>query len=225
MKELKKSEFWRYVKFIIFLLLLYFNFIFFYKITNSLSLIFNNNIIPKENNPKCTDLDPINIFKQILKKGIMKICKNKSSKHVCYKNKNTLFREKNGVVCKMENFVLDPNKWNYSGFIYKGPVDHENKGCPLISKGFFNMNCKDKKINEINKLYNRYFESWNYEYDDIMEIEEELAPGKTIFFISRNQDSPNLYHGGSELINAISIMYLFKLVPEQIQIIFIESIL
>ena len=57
-----------------------------------------------------------------------------------------------------------------------------------------------------------------------MEIEEELAPGKTIFFLSRNQDSPNLFHGGSELINVISIMYLLKLVPEQIQIIFLESI-
>ena len=53
---------------------------------------------------------------------------------------------------------------------------------------------------------------------------EELAPGKTIFFISRNQDSPNIFHGGSELINAISIMDLFDLNPENIQIIFLESI-
>ena len=51
----------------------------------------------------------------------------------------------------------------------------------------------------------------------------ELASGKTIFFLSRNQDSPNLFHGISEFINAISILYLFKLNPENIQIVFLES--
>ena len=191
-------------------------------------LFFSNNniinIIPNENNPKCTELDPINILNQRLKNGLMVICKNKSSNHICYKNKNSMLRIKNGVFCKMNNFVLDPSKWKNSGFIYKGPVDLVNKGCPLISKGFFNMNCKNNKVNEVNYLYNTYFESWNYEYFDNMEIEEELAPGKTIFFLSRNQDSPNLFHGGSELINAISMMHLLKLVPEQIQIIFLESI-
>ena len=40
--------------------------------------------------------------------------------------------------------------------------------------------------------------------------------GKTIFFISRNQDSPNLYHGGSEFVNALSFMYLLNLNPEDI---------
>ena len=52
---------------------------------------------------------------------------------------------------------------------------------------------------------------------------EELAPGKTVFFINRNQDSPNLFHGLSEIMNTLSIMYLFDLKPENIQIIFLES--
>ena len=54
---------------------------------------------------------------------------------------------------------------------------------------------------------------------------EEFAPGKIVFFISRNQDSPNLFHGSSEIINALSIMYLFNLKPEDIQIIFLESMI
>ena len=50
-----------------------------------------------------------------------------------------------------------------------------------------------------------------------------LSPGKTILFISRNQDSPNIFHGLSEIINVLCIMYLFNLKPENIQIIFLES--
>ena len=75
-----------------------------------------------------------------------------------------------------------------------------------------------------NLIYNSYFQAWNYNYEKKEDI-KELAPGKTIFFISRNQDSPNLYHGISELINTISVMYLFNLNPEDIQIIFLESML
>ena len=85
------------------------------------------------------------------------------------------------------------------------------------------MRCKNKKdLKNVNKIYQSYFQSWNYNYDDNEEL-EELAPGKTIFFISRDQNSPNLFHGGSELINTISIMNLFNFNPENIQIIFLES--
>jgi hypothetical protein len=68
--------------------------------------------------------------------------------------------------------------------------------------------------------------SWNYEYDSKNEQEklEELAPGKTVFLISRNQDSPNLFHGNSEIINVLSMIYLFNLDPKEIQVIFLESI-
>jgi hypothetical protein len=79
-------------------------------------------------------------------------------------------------------------------------------------------------INDVFDNYYRYLESWNYDYDNNHEEMEELAPGKTIFFMSRNQDSPNLFHGGSEFINAICTMYLLNLKPEDIKIIFLESI-
>ena len=72
-------------------------------------------------------------------------------------------------------------------------------------------------------MYNKYFGSWNYEYNEEEDI-EELAHGQTIFFLSRNQDSPNLYHGDSELINTVSLVYLLNLNPENIQVIFLESI-
>lgn len=44
------------------------------------------------------------------------------------------------------------------------------------------MNCKNNKVNEVHYLYNTYFKSLNYKYFDNMEIEEELAPGKTFFY-------------------------------------------
>jgi hypothetical protein len=121
--------------------------------------------------------------------------------------------------------VLDPSKSNHTNIIYKGPIDEVNKGCPLLSQGFLNMNCKNKRdLGNYSDIYKSYFQSWNYTYDNNnSEKLEELAPGKTIFFISRNQDSPNLFHGSSELINAISIMELFDLNQENIQIIFLES--
>jgi hypothetical protein len=125
----------------------------------------------------------------------------------------------------MENITLDPSKWRDNGYIYKGPVDSATRGCPLLKKGFFNMKC-NKFANEIegyDDIYKNYFQGWNYEYNNT-EDQEELAPGKIIFFISRNQDSPNLYHGGSEFINAISMMYLLDLDPEDIQVVFLESI-
>ena len=53
---------------------------------------------------------------------------------------------------------------------------------------------------------------------------EELAPGKTVLLLSRSQDSPNLFHGNSEFINVISMLYLFNLPPEEVRILFLESI-
>ena len=45
-----------------------------------------------------------------------------------------------------------------------------------------------------------------------------------VFLLSRNQDDPNLFHGGSEVINAVSMMYILNLEPKDIQVIFLESI-
>ena len=174
---------------------------------------------------QCNDLDPINMFEKRLKEKKI-ICENGSSKHICYQNHDETFAVQNGVICTMNDIILDPSKWKDGGFIYKGPVDQSNKGCPILSKGFFNMKCKKPKELEIyDQMYESYFKSWNYKYNKEKNKKiKELAPGKTIFFISRNQDSPNLYHGGSEFINTLSLVYLLKLKPENIQVVFLESI-
>lgn len=183
--------------------------------------------IRPNNNNYCDNLDPIRLFKLRLKSEPITICQNEKSRHVCYKNNNgyynNIFYEKNGVICRMENIVLDPSKSKRTNIIYKGPVDKINRGRPILSKGFLNMKCKNKKeFQNYSRLYKSYFLSWNYTYDNSEEL-EELSQGKTIFLISRNQDSPNIFHGISELINTISIIDLFDLNPENIQIIFLES--
>lgn len=176
----------------------------------------------------CNDLDPIKIFNIRIKNGPVKICENKNSEHICYKNHegyyNDIFYINNGVFCTMKNIVLDPSKCERTEFIYKGPVDQITLGRPILSKGFFNMKCKEpNELNSYNEIYNTYFESWDYEYENKAEKIEELAPGKTIFFLGRNQDSPNLFHGNSELVNIISMMKIFKLRPEDIKIVSFES--
>ena len=179
-----------------------------------------------EQNPQCERLDPINSFNERLKIVPNIICKNDQSIHTCYKNNNPSYAAGNGLICKMKNIVIDPSKWNGDGKIYKGPVDEVKKGKPILSKGFFNMKCSNTNStlpDNYNKMYDAYFNGWDYNYNSGSDNYEELAPGKTIFFMSRNQDSPNLYHGGSEFINALSLMYLLNLEPENIQIVFLES--
>ena len=189
----------------------------------------------KENSTKnttCEIFDPINLIKRRVDNGPIEMCEGKKSKHVCYQNVknyyNDIFYMKNGVFCEMENIVLDPLKSRQSGLSFlNGPVDTKNHGMPLLSKGFINAECNPKKKPlYCNYIYRRYFNSWNYEYNSNDEKEEleELAPGKIIFFISRNQDSPNLFHGNSEVINALAVIYLFNLNPKDIQVIFLESI-
>ena len=177
-------------------------------------------------NPRCEDLDPIKLFNSRLNSPSKVICKNGKSNHICYENKNAIYAGANGVICKMSNIILDPSKWNNSSYTYKGPVDDHRKGKPNLSKGFFSMKCDNPKLLEnYNHMYDSYFEGWDYisENNSDKNTYEELAPGKTIFFLSRNQDSPNLYHGGSEFINALSLMYLLNLEPENIQVVFLES--
>ena len=171
------------------------------------------------------NLDPIYLLDKRLKETPTEICNNGKSKHICYKNTNELFVVNSGVICKMENIILDPSKWVDRGFIYQGPVDNKDRGCPYLKEGFFNMKCQEtQKFDGYDFIYNYYFDGWKYNYENDTENLEELAPNKTIFFISRNQDSPNLYHGGSEFVNTISMMKLLNLEPKDIQIIFLESI-
>ena len=174
-------------------------------------------------------MDPISLFYLRIKNNEKIICDNGYSKHICYINNdynyNQMFWHKDGVICMMKNIILDPSKSNPNKYIFNGPVDNTNNGFPLSSKGLFNMKCKFTNITEkFNENYNFYFDSWNYEYQNEEEKLEELAPGKIIFFISRNQDSPNLFHGSSEVINSLCMMELFNLKPEDIQIVFLDSI-
>ena len=183
-----------------------------------------------EGNSKCDILDPIYMMGARLKEPPLAICKNKESEHLCYKsshydNYNKLYRKPYGFICLMKNFTVDPFKSAQTNYIYKGPIDYTTKGSPLLSKGFFSMNCKPKnQFKQYPKMYKNYFNAWDYieeeKNDDKL---EELAPGKTILFMIRNQDSPNIFHGFSELINALSMIYLFNLEPEEIQIVFLES--
>ena len=175
---------------------------------------------------KCYELEPMHLFELRLNSTPIKICDNKNSNqnHICYKNVyDEYLYHKNGVSCIMKNIIIDPSKSSHTNIIYKGPVDPVHRGFPILYYGFFNMKCDSKNdITDYDNLYKTYFNSWNYNYNQENEI-AELSPGKTIFFLSRNQDSPNIYHGGSELINAVAMMKLFHLEPEDIQIIFLES--
>ena len=185
---------------------------------------YNNSYdIPEEENSKCKELDPINIYESIINTSPKILCKNKDSYHICYQNNMKIFQAPDGIICKMNNIILDPSKWKDSGKVYNGPIDQETKGAPLISEGFFNMNCDNpNKFEGYARMYERYINSWNYKNNENENI-EELAPGKFVFLISRNQDSPNLFHGGSEFLNAFSMMILLNIYPEDIQIVFLES--
>ena len=198
---------------------------------NEILKLFENDEFFTKGNEKCDNLDPIYMMGQRFKKPPFSICKDEMSQHICYQSSkydyyNKLYRFPNGIICLMKNFTLDPSKSLNSNLIYKGPIDKISRGEAILEKGFFSMKCKKKKkFKKYSSLYRNYFKSWDYDGKDMHNELEELAPGKIIFFISRNQDSPNLFHGFSEFINALTIMYLFKLNPEDIQIIFLESMI
>ena len=175
---------------------------------------------------KCYELEPMHLFELRLNNTPIVLCDNNKTNqnHICYKNpfEKYLYYKK-GISCIMKNIIIDPSKSSHTNIIYKGLVDPIYRGFPIINNGFFNMKCESKNdINDYNSLYYFYMDSWNYNYNQEEEI-TELNPGKTIFFLSRNQDSPNLYHGTSELINTVAMMKLLNLKPEDIQIIFLES--
>ena len=176
-----------------------------------------------------TEHDPIYAFRKRLNSTPFILCKSNLTEHICYQNDLSYFWEKNGVLCLMKNFTIDPSFWKEDGYTYNGPVNSRTRGSPLISNGFFNMKCfLGNNFYSYNKIYDTYFKSWKYTFINNNSIykeveEEELSPGKIVFFISRNQDSPNMFHGGSEFINAFSLMYLLNLKPENIQIVFLES--
>jgi hypothetical protein len=190
----------------------------------------NNIVKEQEINPKCIKLDPILIFSKRLDKGPITICDNGDSNHICYQNLNSyyndIFFNKNGIICKMKNIILDPEKSKQTNLIYSGPVDKLTFGFPHLSRGFFNMKCENPHmISNYYKFYYYYFKGWNYNYENNKDENiKELAPGKIIFFLSRNQDSPNLFHGMGDIIATISMMELFNINEDNVQIVFLESL-
>lgn len=169
-------------------------------------------------------LDPINVFNvRFNTNKKINHCKSEKSSHVCYYNKDKKYKN-GGAICMINNVLIDPQKWFDLNLEYKGPIDHSGRqGLPLLSKGFFEMKCDVRNNNHYHyNKYNFYFDAWNYTENELEDV-EELAPNKTIFLISRNQDSPNLFHGLSQVINAFSIMYILKLDPKDIQILYLDS--
>ena len=182
--------------------------------------------VPGDENFYCKRFDPFKLIEDRFKKYPIEFCDTKTTNHICYKNLDDYFNKKNGLICKMINVVIDPSKWKSSGLNFSlGPVDNKTYGFPLLSKGFFNIDCKSKldlSFSFNNEMYSHYINSWNYGYKS-NEKYEELAPNKTVFFVSRNQDSPNIFFGGSGIINALALIKYLNLKPENIQVVFLES--
>ena len=126
---------------------------------------------------------------------------------------------------KRKPIILCKNKESSHICFQNSKYDNYNK----VSRKKFGVICKIKNFvldplkSRGNKIYRNYFNSWNYDYKNKKEDIKELAPGKTILLLSRNQDSPNIFHGLSDIINVISTMYFFHLKPKNIQILFLES--
>ena len=186
-----------------------------------LKTIFKNNI-------PCKNLDPLTAEKKIINSKPIVLCKSELSEHICFKNNFSFFDYKNGVICIMNNFYLNFSNWKQDGYVYKGPVNKETRGEALISYGFFKMQCHIKgNISNYNPIYNKYFNSWEYilnnQFKNDIYKKKELCPGKVLFILNRNEDSPNLLIGGAGFINAFSLMHLLKVKPENIQVLFLES--
>ena len=93
------------------------------------------------NKPKTKNFDPIRIFESRFNNTPIEICNEENTKHICYTNKqgyySDILEHKNGTICISENIVIEPTKGKLSGLVYKGPVDRNNYGYPLLSKRIF----------------------------------------------------------------------------------------
>ena len=182
-----------------------------------------------ENKDMCREKDPIWMIDERIELGRDYLCKSPNSTHFCYKNTLENYQSDKGVICKMKNFTLDPSKWQSIDSDYKGPIDYKLRGFPLVSKGLFNMKCGiENPLNDVNNMYDFYFNAWNYTSNASIYTRKEpkykeLAPEKWVFFVSRNNDTSNLFLAGTAFLNAYIIMKSFYINPEEIQIVFLES--
>ena len=183
-----------------------------------------------ENEETCQNKDPTWKFHERVAVDPDYLCKSKNTVHFCYKNILNDYNINNGVICTMRNFILDPSKWEKDNATYIDQNDYRYKNVPLISNGFFNIKCEtEKKISDYNKIYDYYFNAWNYtlvsNYNIINEEKfTELAKEKIVFFISRNYDSQNVFYSFLGFLNVFSLMKTYILNPEDIRVVFLESI-
>lgn len=176
-------------------------------------------------NLPCEYLEPMTIYKNVLNttnKDI--ICQNEktNSEQICYFNRFPHLRSINTPICIHKNLIMDTTKWQSYNLTYNGPVNKKNRSSPLLFNDFYNLKCNNENRNIIyNDIYNFYFENFNYNNE--ITYDEIIGKNKTIFLINRDQDSPNLYHGFLEFISAFTIMNILKINPENVQILFLES--
>ena len=76
----------------------------------------------REDNMNCDKYDPIYLMGERFKKMPITICKSEESNHICFLNSkyndyNKIARNKYGIICKSENFILDPSKSKQTNYL------------------------------------------------------------------------------------------------------------
>ena len=174
-----------------------------------------NYSIPEDETVDCKLHDGFNNFKLLTETESYILCKGEISKHKCYYQYDYDF-EKGGALCELENVILDPTKFKY---YYSCP---DSDFWPDLKDFFFNMKCNVKGEQFSHHFeYDFYFNHWNYNYTKKNEIIEEIGINKTVLIISAR--SSHLYHGFLEIMNAIAVMNVYNLEPEDVQILLIEK--
>ena len=170
---------------------------------------------PSDENSDCKNAQGFYNFKLLKKSESYVLCNGENNKHICHYKYDFGF-EKGGALCELENVILDPTKFNYYN---KCP---DSDFCPDISDSFFNMKCKEKgKQFSYHFEYDFYFKHWNYDYEKNNDKIEEIGKNKTVLIISSRIS--HLYHGFLEVMNAIAVMHVYELNPENVQILLIEK--
>ena len=197
-----------------------------YKHTNSAFRAY----LDAKNKSECEKYDPYFLFQSRFYEDPIYLCKNDDSEHLCYINTNILNVVKNGLTCKMKNFILNTSKWKSEDQNYINDNFNKSNESLFLDNGFFNMKCKKQEKKEVfSPKYHSYLNAWNYslhprkqeQYDNII---EELSSNKTILFVNRNKNTFNIFFSMCAVMNALLLIEHYNLNPDNIQVIFIESI-
>ena len=189
-----------------------------YKNNPGLSKYLNmtNYSVPEDQTWECKLHDGFKNFKSLKESKSYVLCNGEKNKHICYYQTKFGF-EKGGVLCELENVILDPTK-----FKYYSKCPNRRDTYPEISDFFFNMNCKETNEKFLyHSDYYYYFKHWDYHYYSIDDKIEEIGKNKTVLIISSRHF--NIYHGILGVMNALSTMYIYGLEPENVQILLMEK--